>query len=418
MASKRHKAHERADSAKRRSVSQTYAIASAIIGLAIAWHAFTVTFDILFATRNPPLAQRVTDPPRAAVRLWQIAAITDASKFADPAIVDAARETLAQSPLDAEVLRAWAFYEDRRGQTSKASVLANLSERVTRRDTLNQLLLVEQKAKLGDIESAMSHFGIALSSTSRGRDQIFAAMAPMLDVPAFRSVLSQRGTLEKEWAADFFRFALINQPGAANNVAEIILLAPRSAASDLIQKIGPDLFSFVAETGSAETTREIFALYPDAKRGLLTDPRLSARTVDPALGWLAWTAIEDGSAGVQLGTTASDGYGALAYTGPGESGTVVLRRALFLSAGSYRISDDRELVSGESPVAFRWSINCHDGSAWRQLPATQTDGTGNLNIPQDCPMQLVELKAYAARTDPGAEVQIENFSVTRDGGAS
>ncbi len=390
------------------SVNRVRPVLACLVGLAIAAHAFTISFDALFAARNPALTVRVTGAAQADVRNWQVAALRDPETLGDPAIRSSAAAAIRREPLNASALRALAYHEEHEGELVRAGELAQLSQEVTRRDELNQLLLARLAAREDDVPGAMEHLGIALTTSRRTREEIFALMVPLLPDPEFRAALSGEVARDNEWIAAFARMALVSNGVDVRDVADVFLRADREESGALARAIGPVFLSLLARSGDAEATRALFVRAFPERVGVLRDTRLSDQTAQADMGWLGWSPVDGAATGAELGRTDDGGFGAIAFSSGAQDGAPVLRRVLQLSPGRYALTDQRgERVDGDA-VRFDWAVKCHARGLWRPIDIERDGEAAALTIAPDCPMQMIELQAFARRGRNSGEVLIED----------
>lgn len=388
-----------------------------VLGLIFAVHGFTISFDALFAKRNFALTARVTGSPEASVRAWQVAATRDPALIANAAIRSHAAAAIRREPLGAEALRALAFHEDGARNRQRAAELAGLSQDVTRRDELNQILLARFAAREEDVAGAMHHLGIALTTSRRTREEVFALMLPLLSNPEFKQALAGEIDERNEWIAAFTRLALISNGVDVRDLADIFLQARPQDAGSLARATGPDFLTRLARSTDAERTRALFALQYPEELPILRDAGITRETARPGLGLLGWSPVKSGTAGAQLGETASGGFGALAFTANSDDGQPVLRRALFLPTGNYTLTERRSTqapsgVTASGSSDFRWTVQCENGGAWQQIETRQVSaGAMGFSLPPDCPMQILELQVAAPRGPSRAEIVIEALDV-------
>jgi len=392
------------------------AAAIVLLGLVVSVHAFAESFDTLFASRNPALASSVTGAAHADVRKWQIGATRDPAQFSDSSIRSSAAAALRRNPLNPEALRALAYHEDAVGAFDRAGEIAKLSQDVTRRDELNQLLLARLAAREGDIAGAMDHLGTALTTSRRTREEVFALMVPLLPNADFREALAGEVTTDTEWMVPFFTTALRSRGTDARNVVDVILLAKPQEAAAVARAIGPELLSRSVRTADAVRTSRLFALQFPGQARLLHDAAISPDTSRAEFGLLGWSPIVEGTRGSQLGRTGKGNFGVLVYAASSKNRAPVLRRVLLLPAGEYVLSDERtrtgfDDLKDDDPRAFEWSVSCENGGVWIPLPLTGEDNERRFTLNADCPMQMVELQVDPKRRGIGVETVIEELRI-------
>ena len=389
-----------------------FAALAAVAALAFSFHAFTIVFDALFASRNPALAARVTDSAEAKVGLWQIASAREADNFARGEIRNFAVSAVLGDPLNAGALRALGYHEDHLGNYDEARRLARLAQDITRRDELNQLLLARLSARDGDVGAAMQHLGTALTTSRRAREEIFALMFPLLRNAEFQDALANQISADNDWSVAFLDRALASPEVDQKDIGRIVLSGRPEEIRPLADAIGPNLLSAVARRGDAEMVGSLFALFMPDREGVLEDASLSARTAQPGLGWLGWSPAIGTASGAELGKTDTGDFGVLAWSNDAQERTAVLRRVLQLPDGRYALTDRRE-PTGSSQARFDWIIQCHGAGKWNALPMEETNDETRFTIDADCPMQIIELQTGSARGNGGGEVVIDNLAIRR-----
>lgn len=382
--------------------------------LALSLVSLRVTIDALFGSRNPALASRLIDSPRAAVRLWTLSTLVNFRDKPSPEILATSREAVLQNPMDVQGVRSRAHFYSLTGKADDARKLALLAQRITRRDQLAQILLASDRASRGDTLGAMHHLALALTVTNEGRQEIYSVMLPMLQQPQARNSFAALVTSDRSWVAEFFDFAVRKGGDNPAVVADIIAAAPPQGARWALSKNGALLLSALAEAGDANRLRRLLLAAQPALTKRVADASISAQSSSQQNGWLDWTPVEEGANGAQMGPTESGGFGALAYAGPGERQTPVLRRVLMLPPGRYRLSDRRKFVSGEQDTEFSWSVACHGPGGWKSVfrgVGTDTRPAPAFAIDRTCPLQLIQLEATTPRGGDGGQILIEDLRI-------
>jgi hypothetical protein len=368
--------------------------------------------------RNPYLSIRLFDSAESKIRMWFIATASAPRREPSASVIDDAREALLDNPSNATALAALAMYhslnEDDRGET-----FAELSDGVTRRQRIAQIILGQAAARDADLEGAMEHLSTALQTTERGREDIFALLAKMANRPDFQRALRPFVTDDNVWISDFLSFALRVPPSGPVNVAGIMLAADPARSSQLQEKVDGELFGFLVEQGRFDLLHRLYPLMLGNKVDISQTPSFTEQTIDPVFGWLSWFSASDASLGAEF-SREEDRIVPVVYANEGDRG-VALKRVMFLRPGRYVLDEQRTLLSGDERGAATWRISC---PADKKLETIWTGPSDRLDystpraglevtIPAGCTTQVFELTVRDERGSQGFELLIDQFDLRR-----
>lgn len=395
-------------------------IVAVVFGLGLAAVSAVHAASAVYDRHNPVLLELLFGSDEARIVLWTIKAVSDPKSISDERIIDYAQSALRRDPLNPGALRALALYYDGAKEPKKAERLAVLSDRVTRRDPLTQILLVQYAARGSDEDAALDHLDSALTTVDRGREQIFPIISAQLQNAELRKALPRLVKPRNTWMAEYLDYVMRYDQGGAKVAAEILLdAAPRNAAP-VYAKMGDDLLSSLAEAGELELLKQTYARARGDRPDVTQLPTFDRATIDPAIGWLSWTGVGDGSAGADLRVN-GDSVQAVVYASAGTSRALALRRVLFLPPGSYRHFEERTASFGPPDTVANFEMKCIGGTGaliWKG-PAARIDqdasgGQGPV-IPTGCPAQMLEMFVSSPLGAGGSEFVIEDFDLRRAG---
>jgi hypothetical protein len=368
--------------------------------------------------RNPFLALRLFDSPESKIRLWFIATASAPRREPSSSVIDDAREALLDNPSNATALAALAMYhslkEDDRGET-----FAELSDRVTRRQRVAQIILGQAAARDADLGGAMQHLSTALQTAERGREDIFALLAKMANRPNFQRALRPFVTDDNVWISDFLSFALRVPSSGPVNVAGIMLAADPARSSELQEKVDGELFGFLVEQGRFDLLHRLYPLMLGNKADISQTPSFTEQTIDPVFGWLSWFSASDASLGTEF-SREDDRIVPVVYANEGDRG-VALKRVMLLRPGRYVLDEQRTLLSGDERGSATWRIACPDGKELKTIwtgPSDRLDYSTprsglEVTIPAGCTTQVFELTVRDERGSQGFELLIDQFDLRR-----
>ena len=382
-----------------------------IASLALSYLAFIQSAEAIFPSRNPALAERISGSPDAAINLWMIEGLKDPARFADPSIQADARKALLASPLNAAALRSLAYFENAQGNTNDSIDLAKLSLQVTRRDELAQLFLTQRYAEANRLSDAVDHLSVALTTLRRGRSDLFGLMAPLLARDDFIAQLTPLVQPDNPWMMSFLDYTMRSGGNGAQSAARLMLAARPSAGQTFVDGVGPTTLSLLVDQGQIALAERMYDRLLDGGADISRDPALNEMTTREKFGFFAWTALDLGNSGAEVGKVGNgDTVGALIYAAPGERRKVVLTRVMRLGPGSYSVADDREVVAGDDNLSLDWEVSCFSQNAWRSV-MRQNPNSRVFVVPESCALQKFDLLITTGRRGSDAEVLLTDVSI-------
>ena len=188
------------------------AVVAGISALAVAWR-----------EGAPDRVLRII-PSDAAARLVAIESTMRAgAEQVDGAVAAGyARAALADDPLNPRALRVLATLADSAGQAARAEALLGASERVTRRELLTQLILIEFAVQRGQIGRALAHYDRALSVHPESGALLYPVLGRAIADPAIRRGLLPYVEADRPWIPGFLSQTIDSTSGGAASVAAMV----------------------------------------------------------------------------------------------------------------------------------------------------------------------------------------------------
>ena len=288
--------------------------------------------------------------------------------------------------------------------------LLEAGDRLSRRDTLTQIYLIEYAARAGKIERAMDHYDIVLRRRGAFRDQAGRNLALGLSDPEILGEVARQLAEKPSWSSLLFYYAVRTPEGFDGfldlhrmTAGDDVIPAETSAAfaGALVSKgrIGDavevarivDADSALARTrGLTETD---FATAPQVE-GL-------ANGTWPGL----WSVRDQATAFLQP----LAGGGALASLSSGANG-VIARRLVALEPGSYSVrialasQEDQGPTMGRSRTEIDSGLSCADGTA-------PSRGEANFTVTDDCRYQWLAVSLPKTQLRAG-DIVIDEIAIT------
>jgi hypothetical protein len=397
------------------------AIALTIGGVFLSWQSILLVVTAIADESNPDLALKFAPNNSLALSskgdlIWT----ADPEKAGDPIIADLGRRALRAQSLNAPALRLLAVHFQMKGDTKKADELIGLATKVTRRDTLSQLWLVQQALERGDPKAVMYHYNIVLRTNAKARSFLFPQVAKLLEDksyhPAFAPYLSQ----DKVWLPEFLNFVILTSdhyPALANAI-----LASRGMPTNDIQFRSYEklIISQLISSQHYPLAQRFYLKLKGASPTTFTTIALNADTTDPKFAPINWR-FDTGSGASAIVAERGGQFEITASASAANSG-VVAQKMLFLEAGAYALSHKVDVRSLGKGGSANWIIRClyeGDSSVILQNEITKNMDAKNIattfQIPAGCNNQSIELVLIGGDGSEGVDLSLSRLSLTPSG---
>jgi hypothetical protein len=382
-----------------------------LVLIALCYAVLRVGIGSVAATRSPDLALKVAPDNAAAL----VAASTrsleslEASRFG--AAAEFARRAYVREPVSSAALRQLGAIADVRGRPDTARTLLRASERLSRRDLLGQLMLIEDAVQRGDVREALVHYDIALRVSARAPALLFGTLSAATADPAVAEPLTSLLARRPPWTNAFLLQAAAISPSPRNMARLIIKLLGTGFAVT-----PPALESLIGRLIQARDYAAAWAVYasvdPGARRDGVRDPAFTGATANDLP--FNWTFNVSGSAS---GTLTDDAGGSrLVFDSPVGTGGVVARQMLLLPPGAYRLSAKVVANNAGQPNAPIWRLHCvssADEVALLPLPlvrAAPRQVSSEFQV--SCAAQWLDLVLTATDDPEGVAGAVTNVIIT------
>ncbi|MBS1834063.1 MAG: hypothetical protein JST65_15195, partial [Acidobacteria bacterium] len=272
------------------------------VALGLGWGALVNALVDVTARSNPKVALQF-DPDSAAA----LAAAATQKLIDNPASLDvkavaaAARRSLQAQALNPGALALAGYAADMQGDTARADALIRTSERMTRRNLLAQLWLIENRVNAGDIAGALRHYDIALRVSDEAGPRLLPVLAGAMQQADVRRQLV--AYLRAPWMPSLLSYATSNTD--PRSVAAFIRQAgglPRGYADPQLPHL---LITTLVGKGFLQEARAYYFVSAKAGDATASDLAFSDDAADPAkpLGWQITdqdgveTSVQNGAAG-------------------------------------------------------------------------------------------------------------------------
>lgn len=299
-----------------------------------------------------------------------------------------ALQSLYYQPANPLALRILGAIADLEGQGDKAAKLINLSERMSRRDLLAQLWLIENSVAENDIDAALRHYDIVIRAKPEMQNILFEQLSDALSEPAVRISMAHYITPNNIWLPHFLSY-VVGQDLSPLNVARTIMLAGGMPDTITLRNLAPEILRRFGERGEYRYAREYYRKVIARGDGALASWGFLPEAIDPSHGFFAWRpATTPGLNGAFEPNHQSNETVFRALLSDLQPGTL-LRKTLMLPPGRYKINPPRvALTSGIQAPALSWRLAClpENASVQSMMSAVQS------SVQIDCDAQTIELR--------------------------
>lgn len=330
----------------------------------------------------------------------------------------AIRDTLVRHPLNAQALAVWGLSLATRQQSEQAALpFMTLADRVTRREPISQVWLIEAASAAGNVPEAIRHYNAALATNPPLQANLLPVLVGALDFPDVQQALRPY-VRTAPWMPAYLAMAsasartdsvlgLVSGGGAA-----LATEAFSPAQAMLIRRLAAE-GRFDAALGHAST------VWSDFDRKAFARFAVTAATLDPRLGGLSWTLADNEGMGASL----EDGT-VVATLEPLGRGAVLARDVPVQAGGAYQLIQTVAVDSGPRPASLRWRANCVPADPaqaaaefWTQLvPTSQTATTYRtaFSVPAGCNLAHLELVAFGPEGQLPTSLRISGLDLVRN----
>jgi hypothetical protein len=398
-----------------------FAIALIIGGIFLSWQSILIVVTAIADETNPDLALKFAPNNSLALStkgdlIWT----TNPEKAGDPLIADLGRRALLAQSLNAPALRLLAVHFQMKGDTKKADELIGLATKVTRRDTLSQLWLIQQASERGDAKAVMYHYNIVLRTNSKVRAFLIPQIAKLLEdqnyQSAFAPYLSQ-GTL---WLPEFLNFVIWNSdhyPALTN----AILASRGLPANDSQYRLyETQIISQLITSQQYLLAQRFYLSLKGATPKTFRTIALSADTTDPKFAPINWR-FNTGS-GASANVAQRGGQFEIAASASAANSGVVAQKMLFMEAGTYTLLQQVNVRSLGKGASANWIIRCiyeGDSSIILSEQISKNKGTKNtistFQIPIGCNNQSIELMLTGGDDSEGVDLSLSRLNLIPSG---
>ena len=395
------------------------------MGKPAKWLAGVIALVLMYAAWVDAAAMALTSPsPQLVLRIkpgdaQALSAVVDQrtlaqNKITQPSKAEAARlrEALRDRPLSGSILRQLAVADEIEARTPRADRLLTLSNRISRRYLLTELLLSQNAARANRPAESLRHFDAALSTHSKASSLLFPPLAGTLVDPTFRPYVA--GYFHRRWAPAFLDLAI--RTGKPTDVLATVVLNPLVQREERFRRFRGDLVTRLVNEGHPKLAFDYAAKAPKAESAPIGVVGFTKATTDPTLGPLLWRLSNTNGIYASL-----SGSAVVVDVDPASTGTAV-ERIFALDPGRYTILASSKVEDASGGLNGEWTALCLAGGTGRVLARTKAgfaqderDTRLPVSLGPDCEALYVGLKITNLDDQRDAEIEISRFTIEKSG---
>ena len=368
--------------------------------------------QIELAHRLAPNNDQIT----AQLSRIRILADPSLSKIADEEGI--ASSALKRSAAAIPAITTLGFIAQAHGDLIKARRFFAYSDRLSRRDLITRIWLIEDAVSRGDTAAVLHHYDIALRTNISARDMLFPILATASSEPAVANALAY--TLGERPAPpwkDAFLWFVGGNSGDPMATARLFtdlhwrkVSVPEAAQTALLNAL--------IQARQYDAAWTYYALvHQRANRMRLRNPEFKNLVDTPS--YLDWIPVDD-NGGSSVTIQNSTHGGILDFSVPAGASGDLIKQLQLLPTGSYRLKGHSLNIDQTTGSLPYWVLRCsEDGRELGRVDVPNSainEGifTGQFTVPSNCPAQYLALVARTSDKLGGVSGQIDIVSLRRN----
>lgn len=385
-----------------------------LTGLVAAFCAFLLAVSGIARLSNPQVALAIM--PHDGVALSAQADLLALAKPTDPplAVRTLAMAALRNQAINPRALRVLGGYTEVSGELADAERLVLMAQRLSRRESGAQMWLVEANARRNDTKQTLVHYDLALRVRPDNYAILFPRLAAAIEDPEIRSALKPYISAKNGWGELFLADAIAKNADSPS-LAALMIDSGGTADKKANRELQISLLGLLVDGGHYQDARWLYMSMKGA-----TASRLISADFDPAdrtgdYGPIGWQPINDVDGGGGFTRTKGQKDFALEIFTSAANTQLVTRKLLFLTSGNYMFAATMARLESDTDGYLRWQLRCmqgREGIAIWAVQGAQKIIQSSFAVPDQCPVQLLELIASGGQGQSGIDATISSVKIT------
>lgn len=280
------------------------------------------------------------------------------------------KSTLRMRPLNVQTLALLAISTAGSSGTSPQSEhIMILTQKVSRREPISQMWMIEKASAANDVPNALRHYHILLSTNPNLSVTLFPILAAAIDYPEVQRALREVLLKNPSWKLGFLPFAAANAKidsylGMIGSSYEILHDPTIISANSEIT------YRLASEGRGQEALNFAQKAIPNFDVAAFEDIGFSLATTDPKMGRLAWALGTD-----ENSTASFDENGVEISIEPGISSEVLSRSLIIKPAATFVYTITIEVGADQKPASIKLLGKCAERAS------VATDASWEQSVP-------------------------------------
>lgn len=328
-------------------------------------------------------------------------------------------ETVRTSALNAASLRALSMIAASNGHNGEARKLLDLAHKVSRRDILTELSLIESSVQTGDLRATTLYYDEALSTNYGIWSQLFPILQNAMDEPQIRDEVARFIAAGRSWTMPFLSY-VVNSGRSPEPAALAILDARRGSRLVQLDELDAPMIRALAVARSYQTLSRYFLSISNAPKSALADISFNKETSNQQFAPITWAVSQDPDVEATIGTDDESKRSVLEFSvGSGKS-AIIVEKIAFLPAGTYLMDTKAETTDVSAGAMAQISVTCN--SALTQKLVWQSNNLANARVldvrskfvvDQSCPVAGFTLKAAGGDSQVGLAMRLQSLNLSK-----
>jgi hypothetical protein len=323
-------------------------------------------------------------------------------------IVVISKASLTSGPLDSRALRLLGLKAASQGNSNQATVLYDLSQRVTRRDVLTQTVLIQEAVNQERLQAALHHYDVGMLTSYNVRPIFLPILANGLEDGQIRKALRPYIKSGRNWLPDMIKFVVDGDQNADFLAAAIIEAGGLPANEEIYRGGEASILQALTRTKKFSVIPLFFSAIPNAPVEILHSAAITPDSTNELFQPVSWRFSDDISASAQL--EAIDNGPNLAVTFVLNEGTsgIVAQKLIFLKEGRYQFTSNLRSMTLNAGISAGWQVVCADGG---KTVAENEDSSVQplkssvlIRVTSTCPS--IHLKLFVANGDGNGNAEL------------
>jgi hypothetical protein len=380
---------------------------------AIAWTTGVGTVVNITSDSNPKVALGLSSNEPNALMAKVDAALskTNAGQRALLGSSGDVKTALLGQAISPRGLRQLALIADAKGKMAEARALMALSTKLSRRDFVAQLWLIEDGVRSDDIVSTMKHYDVALRTSAESAAILHPILSAALVDDDVQRAFAPYLQSNPPWLGSFLSFA-INGGSPPIAMAQTILRGGGIPSDVNYRPFHGQLLQQLAAKGAFTEAFQYYARLDGAFQRLPISTAFEKATIDPEFAPLTWQLQSTPGIEALFESIGKSGAQQLHVIANSGERAPAVRKLMGLSPGAYRFSQTIKRVRFSNGAAAYWQLLCLQGSGLLPTWRSDIDGTQTV-ISAACKGQYLEFVVAGGSDQDGAEVIVQAASFAK-----